>query len=212
MTTNCFKIICANCIRGVVAAQKYCFKNYVEFNTPFSSQGETAKVATAGEICYWSFVPKTDCNVVFSATGRYDTVGYILDADSYVYSTNRSVIQSSAIEYNDDMNNDEMNFAIMTKLTAGKRYYLSTALKSISKTGSFDVQFSSTCASHIYEITGVEGNVLTGRRSLVKAKCVGCSSQTSIDFGTAVVENTSYCDVNNDGIVNAKDYAIIIHK
>lgn len=193
-------------------AQNWCLKNYVAFNTPFDGQVQTASINKAGSRVYWSVVPLTDCNVSFLADGRYDTVGYIFDAETYTYSTSELAMRKSAVEYNDDANNDELNFAINTTLKAGKRYYLSTALKSTTKTGSYTVNFNQACSSHIYSPTGIELNSLNKNKSLVKAKCIGCSSQTSIDFGEAVIKQTSYCDVNNDGKVNAKDYAIILHK
>ena len=118
-------------------------------------------------------------------------------------------MKKSAICYNDDVGND-LNFKISTTLKAGKRYYLSTKCKLSSRIGSYVVNFNYTCIeNHSYVASCLEQDFISGNYDILVLKCVNCSDNQSMLFIDALKQNLSIADVNNDGYVNAKDYAIL---
>ena len=193
-------------------AQNWCLKNYIPFNTPFSSSGsETAAIAqTGGKQAFWSFVPVTDCEISFYSRSSFDTVCLFYEYDTYTYSDTYSVMRGSAIYYNDDVGNN-LNFGITAKLEAGKRYYLATRFKLSSQTGSYNVFVEATCESHEFKINCLEEDFITGDKQNLELECINCGTIVSMSFIDAMNENISCCDVNKDGYINAKDYAMILH-
>ena len=124
-------------------AQSWCLKNYIPFTTEFVGNSQTVNINVNKKQYYWSFVPKTDCNITFYSSSKSDTEGLIYDYNSYTYNSNYNEMKKSAICYNDDVGND-LNFKISTTLKAGKRYYLSTKFKLSSRIGSYVVNFNYT--------------------------------------------------------------------
>lgn len=134
------------------AAQKFCIRNYVPFDVPFSDD-HTDKAVTLSENrqSMWSFVPRTDGIITFWSTGKSDTYGLIYDADNYAYSSSFDVMRKSALAENDDDADDRINFRLSCELKAGKRYYLSAKFTSPKKnSGSFDVHISFDCTKHLF--------------------------------------------------------------
>lgn len=159
-------------------SQEYCFKNYIAFDTPISASGNTAVINSANSQYLMSFVPKTDCTIVFRSISDNDTYGLIYDAQTYEYSDNFLQLSESAIIKNDDADgndDDNLNFSITASLSAGNRYYLAAKYKNPAATGSFDTEFSFTCTKHIYEETiTVEPGCITEGNSVFT--CIGCGA------------------------------------
>lgn len=193
-------------------AQDWCLKNYIAFNSPFSENGvDKATITNDAQQYMWSFVPPVDCNVTFYSKCNFDTVGLIYDADNYVYSTNYSTMRLSAIAFCDDVGND-VNFKITTELKANKRYYISTRYKLANMRGNINVGLDFKCLNHNYEYVSIEEDFMTSNYDTVNIHCTQCNNDDYISFSEAVENNYSFCDLNNDGIVNAKDYAIMINQ
>lgn len=193
-------------------AQKWCLQNYVPFNTPFPDSGTaSAVISTSGVPAFWSFVPSSDCQITFASKSNFDTVGFIYDYDSYTYLNDYSQMEKSAIYYNDDIGNN-LDFGITATLKAGKRYYLSTRFKRFSKTGSYQVILDSPCDVHSFTIKTLDEDFITGAREILELECTNCGTIILKSFIEAIDEKIECCDVNKDGYINAKDYAIILRE
>lgn len=191
-------------------AQRWCLKNYVPFETPFSQEGfENVTISETGKILYWSIVPTYDCNIEFLSNSNYDTEGLIYSYDDYTYDDKYSTMKTTAKYYSDDTGMD-LDFKIKAQLEAGKRYYLATKFKLSSKQGSYRVELSKSCVEHCYEADCLSVDFETGQKQNVELICINCGEWNCISFSEAIKNNYSYCDVNNDGIVNAKDYAMLL--
>lgn len=200
-----FECVCSS----LSFAQSWCLKNYVPFSTPFSSSGvQTLNFSSNKKQYYFSFVPKADCNVSFYSNSDYDTEGLIYEFGNYTYNDKYSQMKKSALCYNDDVGND-LDFKISTTLKAGKRYYLSTKFKLTSNVGSFVVNFNYSCLQHSYVANSLEQDFISGEYDILVLKCINCSDTQSMLFIDAFKHNLAIADVNNDGYVNAKDYAIL---
>lgn len=234
------------------AAQAYCFRNNIMFDSPMDSMSTTAHITKSDELQLWSFVPLTDGKLTFYSTGKKNTVGFLFDAENYVYSDNYGDLRRTALIYDDDWNGGGLNFKFSYNLKAGKRYYLGARFRlardydgsTLTENGKFDVVAEFVCSQHKYELSSIVEptceefgyNVYT---------CIACgdSYKESIsplghDFvpsnvdGSDVVLDCSRCgktsrepfanvyhaeltdenrkfDVNSDGVINAKDYAIL---
>lgn len=234
------------------AAQAYCFRNNIMFDSPMDSMSTTAHITKSDELQLWSFVPLTDGKLTFYSTGKKNTVGFLFDAENYVYSDNYGDLRRTALIYDDDWNGGGLNFKFSYNLKAGKRYYLGARFRlardydgsTLTENGKFDVVAEFVCSQHKYELSStVEPtceefgyNVYT---------CIACGDSykenispfghyfvpSNVD-GSDVVLDCSRCgktsrepfanvyhaeltdenrkfDVNSDGVINAKDYAIL---
>lgn len=192
-------------------AQTWCLKNYVPFQTPFSFSGaESVCVGATGKKQYfWSFVPSVDCTVSFFSSSKYDTEGLIYDFDSYKYNDNYEIMKNSSLYYSDDVG-DDLNFKLQKTLKAGKRYYLSTKFKLPSKVGAINVKFNFSCLNHSFYADSLEQDFISDNYDTVLIKCQNCNETESMLFIDAFKQNLPLCDVNGDGIVNAKDYSILL--
>lgn len=191
-------------------AQQWCLKNYVAFTSPFNESNiDTVEfVDGSPRLAFWSFVPETDCKVKFWSTSNYDTVGMIFDYDAYTYSYSYSELKASAIYYNDDTGND-LDFTLNATLTAGKRYYISTGFKLVDKKGKYQIELEKNCVEHRNRIVNISYDD-SGFKRWIDCECEVCGEIGGTTFEDALKYNYDYCDLNNDGVVNAKDYAKMI--
>lgn len=234
------------------AAQAYCFRNNIMFDSPMDSMSTTAHITKSDELQLWSFVPLTDGKLTFYSTGKKNTVGFLFDAENYVYSDNYGDLRRTALIYDDDWNGGGLNFKLSYNLKAGKRYYLGARFRlardydgsTLTENGKFDVVAEFVCSQHKYELSStVEPTCEEFGYNVYTCIACGDSYKESIsplghDFvpsnvdGSDVVLDCSRCgktsrepfanvyhaeltdenrkfDVNSDGIINAKDYAIL---
>ena len=199
-----FECVCSS----VSFAQSWCLKNYIPFKTEFVGNSQTVNINANKKQYYWSFVPKTDCNITFYSASKSDTEGLIYDYNSYAYNSSYNEMKKSALYYCDDVG-DELNFKISATLKAGKRYYISAKFKLSTRTGSLPLSFNYSCLEHCYAAYGLEQDFISGNYDIFVLKCVNCSDAQSMLFIDALKQNLSIADVNKDGYVNAKDYAIL---
>lgn len=234
------------------AAQAYCFRNNIMFDSPMDSMSTTAHITKSDELQLWSFVPLTDGKLTFYSTGKKNTVGFLFDAENYVYSDNYGDLRRTALIYDDDWNGGGLNFKFSYNLKAGKRYYLGARFRlardydgsTLTENGKFDVVAEFVCSQHKYELSStVEPTCEEFGYNVYTCIACGDSYKESIsplghDFvpsnvdGSNVVLDCSRCgktsrepfanvyhaeltdenrkfDVNSDGVINAKDYAIL---
>lgn len=234
------------------AAQAYCFRNNIMFDSPMDSMSTTAHITKSDELQLWSFVPLTDGKLTFYSTGKKNTVGFLFDAENYVYSDNYGDLRKTALIYDDDWNGGGLNFKFSYNLKAGKRYYLGARFRlardydgsTLTENGKFDVVAEFVCSQHKYELSStVEPTCEEFGYNVYTCIACGDSYKESIsplghDFvpsnveGSNVVLDCSRCgktsrepfanvyheeltdenrkfDVNSDGVINAKDYAIL---
>lgn len=234
------------------AAQAYCFRNNIMFDSPMDSMSTTAHITKSDELQLWSFVPLTDGKLTFYSTGKKNTVGFLFDAENYVYSDNYGDLRRTALIYDDDWNGGGLNFKFSYNLKAGKRYYLGARFRlardydgsTLTENGKFDVVAKFVCSQHKYELSStVEPTCEEFGYNVYTCIACGDSYKESIsplghDFvpsnvdGSDVVLDCSRCgktsrepfanvyhaeltdenrkfDVNSDGVINAKDYAIL---
>lgn len=234
------------------AAQAYCFRNNIMFDSPMASMSTTAHITKSDELQLWSFVPLTDGKLTFYSTGKKNTVGFLFDAENYVYSDNYGDLRRTALIYDDDWNGGGLNFKFSYNLKAGKRYYLGARFRlardydgsTLTENGKFDVVAKFVCSQHKYELSStVEPTCEEFGYNVYTCIVCGDSYKESIsplghDFvpsnvdGSDVVLDCSRCgktsrepfanvyhaeltdenrkfDVNSDGVINAKDYAIL---
>ena len=234
------------------AAQAYCFRNNIMFDSPMDSMSTTAHITKSDELQLWSFVPLTDGKLTFYSTGKKNTVGFLFDAENYVYSDNYGDLRRTALIYDDDWNGGGLNFKFSYNLKAGKRYYLGARFRlardydgsTLTENGKFDVVAEFVCSQHKYELSStVEPTCEEFGYNVYTCIACGDSYKESIsplghDFvpsnvdGSDVVLDCSRCgktsrepfanvyheeltdenrkfDVNFDGVINAKDYAIL---
>lgn len=234
------------------AAQAYCFRNNIMFDSPMDSMRTTAHITKSDELQLWSFVPLTDGKLTFYSTGKKNTVGFLFDAENYVYSDNYGDLRRTALIYDDDWNGGGLNFKFSYNLKAGKRYYLGARFRlardydgsTLTENGKFDVVAEFVCSQHKYELSStVEPTCEEYGYNVYTCIACGDSYKESIsplghDFvpsnveGGDVVLDCSRCDktsrepfanvyhaeltdenrkfdVNSDGVINAKDYAIL---
>ena len=237
------------------AAQAYCFKNQIPFESPMEGLQATAHITVSDELELWSFVPKTDGKITFYSTGTKNTVGFLFDAQNYVYTTNYGALKKTALKYDDDWSGGDFNFKFSCDVTAGKRYYLGARFRLASsydgsssyEDGKFNVVANFVCSEHKYQITettdptctdvGYETYTCIGcgdsykdtvmplghsyeavsiDGDTVNLQCVRCDGTSSIGFAdnyhADVTDNNKVLDVNGDGVINAKDYAILYKK
>lgn len=199
-----FECVCS----AVSFAQTWCLKNYIPFSTEFVGNSQTVNINESKKQYYWSFVPKTDCNITFYSSSKSDTEGLIYDYNSYAYNSSYNEMKKSALYYCDDVGND-LNFKISATLKAGNRYYISAKFKLSTKTGNLPLNFNYSCLEHCYAAYGLEQDFMTDDYNIFVIKCVNCPDTQSMLFIDALKDNLSIADVNSDGCVNAKDYAIL---
>ena len=234
------------------AAQAYCFRNNIMFDSPMDSMSTTAHITKSDELQLWSFVPLTDGKLTFYSTGKKNTVGFLFDAENYVYSDNYGDLRRTALIYDDDWNGGGLNFKFSYNLKAGKRFYLGARFRlardydgsTLTENGKFDVVAEFVCSQHKYELSStVEPTCEEYGYNVYTCIACGDSYKESISplghnfvpsnvDGSDVVLDCSRCgktsrepfvnvyheeltdenrkfDVNSDGVINAKDYAIL---
>ncbi len=202
----------------------FAFENDVTFSCSSISVGQyNVRIAVPDMRAVFPFKPKYDGTYKFYSSGTIDTKGYLYNSSH------------EQLEYNDDgpsLSNG--NFSISCDLKKGETYYISACRFRAGSVGSFKLNveaesftFEGTVNAMLSPDGAPSDIILTD--ALVDGKPAGTSFKIDITGGSKTV-NFEYngllksveitpdsgaaitfvaCDVNNDGYVNAKDYAIM---
>ena len=186
-------------------AQRFCLKNHIYFDTPITLYSAvTASFTLKNEQALWSFVPAVDGVITFYSEGKEDTCGFLYGADSYAYDTSFTEMRKTALAYNDDSSMSNVNFKFSYRVKAGERYYLS-AIHRQFKTGLDITVFASfVCDNHSLVATDFDSVLAT-------LSCRNCRHSEQVEFMAHYAEPYAPLDVNDDGIVNAKDYVMLLY-
>lgn len=201
----------------------YAVKNSIAFDVgSVVCDTYSVKINPKGMRAYYPYTAKVSGTFKFYSSGKYDTVGYLY---------NSSMEQ---IAYDDD-SGSSTNFSITAELQKGETYYIRANIWDSSISGSFDLTIEPVSYSvqgtifAMKDKTGtpsdivlndvlIDGEASNGSFSytITESKTITITAgyataqyTFSPDNGEDISIPVMMCDVNSDGIVNAKDYAIM---
>lgn len=204
-------------------ALNFAVKNSVDFDcVGISCSKQNVEIKVKGMKAYFPYTPKCDGSFTFFSSGNHDTMGNLYDSDF------------NLINSNDDMSDSNSDFSLTADLKKDNTYYFEAHILNASLTGIFSVtlksnSFSGICkivaASDIYgtpsdiyvdgayvdsELCGSEFTVSSASQSVtivIKYQ----SQEKPVTFTPDSDFTVSFiaCDVNNDGWINAKDFALM---
>lgn len=197
----------------------YAINNNVNFSCESVDAGEHyAKITVGGMLAYFPFTPKYDCELTFYSGSNSDTLGYLYDSTFNLLAE-------------DDDSGTGNNFKITHNLTAGNTYYLATGYYNTSYATSYkltiEARYDCTITPYAMNAPSGEASSIIASEILINDQPAGDRFSIKINGPTAVkLEYNSrieyrvispgdesivvmMCDMNNDGYVNAKDYAIM---
>jgi hypothetical protein len=181
------------------------------------------KITVANMKAYYPYVAKVDGTFKFYSTGNHDTQGWL-------YGSDFSLISS------DSYSGTGANFSITAKLTKGETYYIATKILNSRILDSYQlviepVEYSvNVSVSAMLNPSGQASDIALANAT-IDGEPVGDSTTISVngwksatiacdgvertytfspDDGEDVNIPLMMCDFNNDGWVNAKDYALML--
>lgn len=204
----------------------YAVKNSISFNCKSVKCGSyTAQIVSKGTKVYYPYTARVSGKFRFYSTGAHDTYGYLYDENF------------KQLKSNDDASSSNTNFSLTYDLEKGKTYYFAGNILNTTLTGSFGINIEAvdyTVTGTVYAMgdkNGAPSTVILENATINGAKtdngkfsysavsnaeevtfeCDGKKKVVTItpDNGDVLEVVISMCDVNNDGIVNGKDFAIM---
>lgn len=200
----------------------YAVKNNINFNcSEIEFSDFKVRIVTPGMHAYYPIKPKHDCTVTFASTGDCDTKCFIYDSNFNVLLTG-------------DDNGDDLNFRVSFSFKAGETYYFDALMWEALDTRIYNVKV--TVESFDYKISAYAMTDPSGEPSdimidelLINGSEIGSGTVISFNESPASLDITlngktskifvtpnsdtklvlPTCDVNNDGYVNAKDFAVM---
>lgn len=204
----------------------YAVKNSIAFDTPSVTCSTYAVhiAAKGGMKAYFPYTAKVSGTFKFYSEGTHDTQGFLYDSSF------------KQLAYNDDSPAGGTNFSITCQFSAGQTYYIAASILNASLLGNFSlviepVRYTVTASvKAMADPSGAPGDI-----PLTTATMNGAHSDDGVFSFTVTPDNDSavfafgnsavthkfspdegdvtitflVCDVNHDGWVNAKDYAIM---
>jgi hypothetical protein len=181
-----------------------------------------AYIAKGSMMAVYPYTAKVSGTFKFYSVGNYDTKGFLYDSSM------------TQLKY-DDESGASSNFSITYDLTKGETYYFAARLFSNKLVGKFNVVIEPVSYSVSGTICAMQNKngepsdmiltnaLIDGEQTNGQFECTVNGSKTvtitadnvektytfSPDDGDNVTISLMMCDVNGDGIVNAKDYAIM---
>ena len=201
----------------------YAVNNSLNFNCPSVPCDEyEVNINPAGMRAYFPYTSKVSGTFKFYTTGNHDTLGYLYD------SSFKEITR-------DDDSGSSTNFSITARLESGKTYYICASILNLTLTGNFKLFIepvtytvsgtinamldqSGTASDIILTSATMNGQATGGKFALTinepTTAVFACDNAQvthtfSPDDGDNIKISLMVCDVNNDGWVNAKDYAIM---
>lgn len=210
-------------------ALSFCRKNSIEFLCDNITCGVyDAVINPGGMTAFYPYLAKVNGIFTFKSSGPYDTEGFLYDENFKILASN------------DDAPSGDTNFSVSYSLEKGKKYYFGAKINSFYQTtNKGEVKVTLSCSDFdvsgtVFALGDKNGNpsdivvddalidgvptdngafsfkVTTGEKQCVftcgeSSKAVTFTPDS--DFDVALL----MCDVNNDGIVNGKDFAKMLH-
>lgn len=202
----------------------YCYKNDISFECESVKCGEyVARINPAGMRAIYPYTAKVSGTFRFYSTGNHDTYGYLYDSNF------------KQLKSNDDVTSSNTNFSITYNLEKGKTYYFCARIYNTSLAGTLNLFLEPvdyTVNGSIYAMndpSGAASNILLtdalidGKASngqftynitspkTIQIEVGDCSKEYTFspDDGENIEIVFMMCDINNDHVVNAKDFAIM---
>ncbi len=215
-------------------ALNYAISNGINFNCGSVQTGDYnihIPKSTNGMKAYFPYEAKLNGTFVFYSVSKYDPLGYVYDENFNLIEENDDWDE----KYNDSM--ESCDFSLSVNLQAGKTYYFATGVINPNMKADYSVFIKAidyNVQGGIYLMANPEGDLTDikmtnaymndvptgGEYSLhitevdytVKLECNGAVwyYTFSPDFGSDYDIPFMGCDLNEDRIVNAKDYAIML--
>ena len=187
-----------------------------------------AVINPGGMTAFYPYEAKVNGSFTFKSTGPYDTEGFLYDENFKILASN------------DDTPSGDTNFSLTYSLKKGKKYYFGAKINSFYQTsnkGEIKVTLSANefdVSGTVYALGDKNGNPsdIVVTNAFIDGKATdngafsfmitGAEKQSTItaDNATKTVLFTPdgetdvailMCDVNNDGIVNGKDFVKMLH-
>lgn len=205
----------------------YCVNNDIAFNCDSVTCGTySVKINPKGMRAYYPYTAKVSGTFRFYSEGKDDTLGYLYDSDM------------TQLKYNDDVSSSNTNFSFTYDLVKGETYYIRTNIFNSSSLADYTLiiePVSYNVTATVYAMNDpsggpssivltnavVDGNATDGtfsrtvtednKTATITAENVEIEYTFSPDYSDEISISMMMCDVNSDGIVNAKDYAIMKH-
>lgn len=204
----------------------YAIKNNIDFNCKSVNCGTyNVNIVTKGMYAYFPYTAKVSGTFKAYSTGVHDTYGYVYDSSFKI------------LKSNDDMSSNNTNFSLNYDLIKGNTYYFAVKIYNSTLIGTFDFTIepvSYTVSGMVYAMGDKKGN----RSDIILENSTINGEPTSNGYFTfdATKDNEnalfecdgkvlsytfnpdkgetqdiviSMCDVNSDGVVNGKDFAIM---
>lgn len=200
----------------------YAIKNNIDFNcNEIEFSNFKVRIVIPGMHAYYPIKPKHDCTVTFASTGSYYTKCFIFDSNFNKLMTG-------------DGNGDNLNFKVSYLFKAGETYYFDAFMWDTGDTCTYNVNVNvdsfdyNISAYAMADPSGAASSIMINEL-LVNGNEIGSGTSISFKESPASLDITfngktskifvtpnsdtklvlPTCDVNNDGYVNAKDFAVM---
>lgn len=213
-------------------ALSFAVKNHISYLCEDIRTGTLHVSLQKGMTAYFPYKAKYSGQYRFYSVSKHDTIGYLYDADGSQLAYNDDHSQ------NYDATMGSTDFGLTLTLTKGERYCLGVKIFNPTLKADFDVHFEPvqyTVTGTLYAMASPEGTAssillenaqmdgaalhngsftktINGLSETVTFTCDGVTLEHtfSVDDGDEIVLSMMMCDRNADGIVNAKDYALML--
>lgn len=203
----------------------YAISNDIPFNTTEARCGAIDVHHKKGLMkSYYPYTAKVDGTYKFYTESNHDTLAYLYDENF------------TRLKYNDDISSSNTNSMFTATLEKGKKYYFAVGIyspKLYADITAYLVPVEYTVTAKVYAMNSPDGTAsaveltdatidgvqvndgitinVTDADNTVTIACDHFSKEYVLtpDFGEEPTITVMMCDVNDDGIVNAKDYALM---
>lgn len=202
----------------------YAIKNNIDFNcSEIEFSDFKVRIVTPGMHAYYPIKPNHDCTVTFESIDYY-----ITSLKCFIYDSNFNKLMTG------DGNVDGLNFKVTYTFNAGETYYFDAHMWSVTDKGTYNVKVTvdsfdyNVSAYAMADPSGVASDIMINEL-LVNGYEIGNGAVISFTESPASLNITlngetskiyvtpnsdtrlilPTCDVNNDGYINAKDFALL---